>query len=100
MEPEDFEDYIQDAEKHIIEQMIHEKEKQFTEGCIEGYKLLKKHGREAIDGTEKKEAMEALNRMLGYFIQVEEYEKCADIQKLYKQVFKKETEPIFPTFLA
>jgi hypothetical protein len=31
---------------------------------------------------------------------VEEYEKCADIQKIFKQVFKKETEPIFPTFLA
>lgn len=100
MEPEDFEDYIQDAERHIAESLIREKEKQFTEGCIEGYKLLKEHGKAAIEGTEKNEAMEALNRMLGYFIQVEEYEKCSDIQKLYKQVFKKETTPIFPRFLS
>jgi hypothetical protein len=40
MEPEDFEDYIQDAEKEIIEQMIREKEKQFSEGCVDGYELI------------------------------------------------------------
>ena len=44
MEPEDFEDYIQDTEKEIIEQMIREKEKQFSEGCIDGYQLLSEHG--------------------------------------------------------
>ena len=100
MEPEDFEDYIQDAEKHIIEKMIREKEKQFSQGCVEGYNLLKEHGKEAIEGTEKEEAMEALNRMLGYFIQLEEYEKCSYIQKIFEQTFKKETTPIFPKFLS
>ena len=100
MEPEDFEDYIQDAEKEIIEKMIREKEKQFSEGCIEGYNLLKEHGKEAVEGAEPDQAKEALNRMMGYFIQMEEYEKCSDIQKVYKQVFKGETEPIFPKFLS
>jgi hypothetical protein len=100
MEPEDFEDYIQDAEKEIIEKMIREKEKQFSEGCVEGYNLLKEHGTEAIKGTEPEEAKEALNRMMGYFIQMEEYEKCSDIQKVYKKAFKQQTEPIFPKFLA
>lgn len=100
MEPEDFEDFIQDAEKHIIEKMIREREKQFSEGCMEGYKILKEHGRKAIKGTEKEEAMEALNRMIGYFIQIEEYEKCSDIQKIFKQEFKTETTPIFPKFLS
>jgi hypothetical protein len=100
MDQEDFEDYIQDAEKMIIEKMIREKEKQFSKGCIEGYNLLKKHGAEAIGGTDLKEAKEALNRMLGYFIQIEEYEKCSTIQKIYVKVFKDEATPIFPKFLS
>ena len=100
MEPEDFEDYIQDTEKEIIEQMIREKEKQFSEGCIDGYQLLSEHGIEAIKGTEPEPAKEALNRMMGYFIQMEEYEKCTVIQKVYKEVFREETEPIFPKFLS
>ena len=58
MEPEDFEDYIQDAEREIID------------------------------------------RMMGYFIQMEEYEKCTVIQKVYKQAFKEDTDPIFPKFLS
>ena len=100
MEPEDFEDYIQDTEKDLIEQMIREKEKQFSEGCIDGYELISEHGTGAIKGTEPKDAKEALNRMLGYFIQMEEYEKCTVIQKVYKEAFKVETEPIFPKFLS
>ena len=100
MEPEDFEDYIQDTEKEIIEQMIREKEKQFSEGCIDGYELIIEHGAGAIKGSEPKAAKEALNRMLGYFIQMEEYEKCTVIQKVYKKAFKVETEPIFPKFLS
>ena len=100
MEPEDFEDYIQDTEKEIIEQMIREKEKQFSEGCIDGYELIIEHGAGAIKGSEPKDAKEALNRMLGYFIQMEEYEKCTVIQKVYKKAFKVEAEPIFPKFLS
>ncbi len=100
MEPEDFEDYIKDTERAIVERMIREKEKQFSEGCIDGYELIKEHGREAIEGTDKDSAMEALNRMMGYFIQMEEYEKCTVIQNVYKEVFKAETTPIFPNFLS
>ena len=98
MEPEDFEDYIQDTEKEIIEQMIREKEKQFSNGCQEGYLLIQEHGREALDLTDKESAQEACRRMLGYFIQIEEYEKCTVLQKVYKQTFKKDMVPIFPTF--
>jgi hypothetical protein len=36
--------------------------------------------------------------MLGYFIQIEEYEKCTVLQNVYRQAFKKEISPIFPTF--
>ena len=100
MEPEDFEDYIQDTEKEIIEQMIREKEKQFSEGCIDGYELISEHGAGAIKGTDPEAAKEALNRMTGYFIQMEEYEKCTVIQKVYREAFRSEAEPIFPKFLS
>ena len=98
MEPEDFEDYIQDTEKEIIEQMIREKEKQFSDGCQEVYLLIQEHGKKALDLSDKESAQEACRRMLGYFIQVEEYEKCSVIQKVYNQTFKKDISPIFPTF--
>ena len=98
MEPEDFDQEFTFEDREIIDQMIREKEKQFSDGCQEGYLLIQEHGREALDLTDKESAQEACSRMLGYFIQVEEYEKCTVLQKVYKQAFKKEISPIFPTF--
>ena len=98
MEPEDFDQEFTFDEKEIIDQMIKEKEKQFSQGCQEGYLLIEQHGKKALDLTDKESAQEACARMLGYFIQVEEYEKCTVLQKVYKQTFKKDIVPIFPTF--
>ena len=98
MEPEDFDQEFTFDEKELIDQMIREKEKQFSNGCQEGYLLLEQHGKKALDLTDKESAQEACARMLGYFIQVEEYEKCTVLQKVYKQTFKKDIVPIFPTF--
>ena len=99
MDYEDFEEYISSEDKKIVEEMIREKEKAFSQGCRDGYKLIKDHGVKAIGKTDLKEAEEALNRMLGYFIQMEEYEKCSEIQSVYRKVFKREPSPIFPSFL-
>jgi hypothetical protein len=60
--------------------------------------LIQEHGKKALDLSDKESAQEACQRMLGYFIQVEEYEKCSVIQKVYNQAFEKEISPIFPTF--
>ncbi len=98
MEPEDFDQEFTFEDREIIDQMIREKEKQFSDGCQEGYLLIQEHGREALDLTDKESAQEACRRMLGYFIQIEEYEKCTVLQKVYKQTFKKDVVPIFPTF--
>lgn len=98
MEPEDFDQEFTFDEKELIDQMIKEKEKQFSQGCQEGYLLIEQHGKKALDLTDKESAQEACSRMLGYFIQVEEYEKCTVLQKVYKQTFKKDIVPIFPTF--
>ena len=98
MEPEDFDQEFTFDEKELIDQMIKEKEKQFSQGCQEGYLLIEQHGKKALDLTDEESAQEACRRMLGYFIQVEEYEKCTVLQKVYKQTFKKDIVPIFPTF--
>lgn len=98
MEPEDFDQEFTFDEKEIIEKMIKEKEKQFSQGCQEGYLLIEKHGKEALDLTDKESSEEAVRRMLGYFIQIEEYEKCAVLQSVYREVFKREISPIFPNF--
>jgi hypothetical protein len=98
MEPEDFDSEFAFDEQELIDQLIREKEKQFSEGCQEGYLLIQEHGKKALDLSDKESAQEACRRMLGYFIQVEEYEKCTVLQKVYKQAFKKEISPIFPTF--
>lgn len=99
MDYEDFEEYISSEDKRIVEEMIKEKEKAFSQGCRDGYKLIKDHGIKAIGKKDLKEAEEALNRMLGYFIQMEEYEKCSEIQAVYRKAFKREPSPIFPNFL-
>ena len=98
MEPEDFDQEFTFDEKELIDQMIKEKEKQFSQGCQEGYLLIEQHGKKALNLSDKESAQEACARMLGYFIQVEEYEKCTVLQKVYKQTFKKDIVPIFPTF--
>ncbi len=98
MEPEEFEDYLQETEREISDQMILEMEKRFTEGCIEGYRMIRDHGPKCIDRSELDSAMEALNRMMGYFIRIEHYEKCTVVKEVYQKVFKKDPEPIFPDF--
>jgi hypothetical protein len=98
MEPEDFDQEFTFDEKELIDQMIREKEKQFSQGCQEGYLLIAKHGKEALDLADKDSSQEACQRMLGYFIQIEEYEKCSVIKNVYEQTFKKDISPIFPTF--
>ena len=98
MEPEDFDQEFTFDEKELIDQMIREKEKQFSQGCQEGYLLIEQHGRKALDLSDKESAQEACQRMLGYFIQIEEYEKCSVIKKVYNQTFEKDIVPIFPTF--
>lgn len=98
MEPEEFEDYLQEA-KEESGRAIKEREIRFTQGCIEGYNLLQKHGIKCIDKKDSKEAEEAINRMLGYFIQIEDYEKCSVLKKVYKKAFKEDPTPVFPSFL-
>lgn len=99
MEPEDFEDYIREREREEDEKERKEMIKVFSQACEEGYTLIEDHGSECIPSKEgKKEAQRALNRMLGHFIQMEEYEKCSKIKSVYLEVFQKDPKPELPNF--
>lgn len=98
MESEDFED-IEDIKREILQRRVRESEKIFTDGCNEGYQFLKDHGKLCIDLAHSKDsARSALQRMLGYFIQIEQYEKCSIIKKVYRESFNDDPDPIFPNF--
>lgn len=97
MESEEFEDFLQEERaREILE--VTERELRFSQGCNEAYLLLERHGVECIDQRDPEESEEALNRMIGYFTQMEEYEKCSKIKEVYQQIFKKDPTPIFPNF--
>lgn len=100
MEPEDLEDLIRRGEERFQQELQEERIKEFKEACEEGYQMLENHGTECIpkeDGIES--ARRALDKMLGYFISLEEYEKCSKIKSVYLEAFKKEPEPETPNFL-
>jgi hypothetical protein len=67
---------------------------QFIEWCNEGYSMLTKN-MELTDVAEKEEANLAMRRMLGYFIDEEEYEKCKIIKTSLDSNFPGNTEPLF-----
>lgn len=100
MEPEDFEEMIRRGEQQFQEDLRAERIEEFIGACEEGYKMIEDHGVECVDSKgETDEVKRALNRMLGYFIHLEEYEKCFKIKSVYLEVFRKEPSPEIPNFL-
>ena len=101
MEPEDFEEnkreYLEDDGAQLREQLVRVREKIFSEGCLETYNLLEIHGSQCLTKTDPDQKL-ALNKMLGYFIQIEHYEKCSLVKKIYQEVFKETPNPEFPNF--
>ena len=67
---------------------------QFVVWCNEGYEMLKE-GSVLEKVADKEEANLAMRRMLGLFIDNEEYEKCQFIKKSLDKHFPGETEPLF-----
>jgi hypothetical protein len=67
----------------------------FVSYCSHGFDLLEKA---AVSGTDIKsirEANTAMRRMLGFFVDQEEFEKCSVIKGLLQKHFPGNTEPIF-----
>jgi hypothetical protein len=67
---------------------------QFIEWCHEGYSMLSKN-MELTEVADKTEANLAMRRMLGFFIDEEEYEKCKVIKCSLDSNFPGNTTPLF-----
>lgn len=97
---EEFESFLPKSRKDRLEEESKKRKQKFAQGCLEGYKLLEEFGGECIQGIGRKKAVETLNRMIGYFIQNEEYEKCSVIKKIHFKTFGSYPSPIFINFEA
>ena len=67
----------------------------FTDYCNEAYTVLLEAKKKEIRVSQFKDANLALRRMLGLFIDKEEYEKCIFLKKFLDENFKGNNDPIF-----
>jgi hypothetical protein len=96
-DPEDYNHIWEDDEAALLEQRFQLAKKRFEEGCNEAYELLCQASPELfIRETNKSQTKEALNKMLWFFIEQEEFEKCAKIKSVYIQAFGKSPNPVPP----
>lgn len=63
--------------------------------CNEAYLLLKEERLKFKTEEEKEQANLAIRRMLGLFIEEEEYEKCLLLKDILEKNFKHNTSPLF-----
>jgi|APGre2960657404_1045060.scaffolds.fasta_scaffold133144_1 hypothetical protein len=67
----------------------------FTGYCNEAYTVLLEARQKKLNVSQFKDANLALRRMLGLFVDKEEYEKCSFIKKFLDENFKGNNDPIF-----
>jgi len=67
----------------------------FADYCNEAYSVLLEVKKKEIRVSQFKDANLALRRMLGLFIDQEEYEKCAFLKKFLDENFEGNNDPIF-----
>ena len=67
----------------------------FTDYCNEAYSVLLKAKKKKIGIAQFKDADLALRRMLGLFIDKEEYEKCILLKNFLDENFTGNNDPLF-----
>lgn len=63
--------------------------------CNEAYDLLQQDGLKLTTKEDKEQARLAMRRMLGLFIEEEEYEKCILVKQILEKNFKGDITPLF-----
>lgn len=63
--------------------------------CNEAFLLISKSEFDTASLRDRADANIALRRMLGVYIELEEYEKCSQIKKILDQNFTFEVSPLF-----
>jgi hypothetical protein len=66
----------------------------FVDSCNEAFVVLKKVKKEKMAVSEFGGAQLAIRRMLGLFIDQEEYEKCSFLKKILDENFKGNNNPL------
>jgi uncharacterized coiled-coil DUF342 family protein len=82
-------EFIQVQEENLIRTL--------KKWCDEAYNLLQEQPLEISSEEDRLQTILALRRMLGLYIDQEEYEKCVTIKKIIDEKFKKESDlsPLF-----
>jgi len=78
----------------ILAQFNKTPRQQFIEGCLEAYELFEQGAQIGEVGPDGSECL-AIRRILGFFIDAEEYEKCSLIKRILEEKFPGQTEPVF-----
>jgi hypothetical protein len=86
---------LNSQESHHISESPNMTREIFTGYCNEAYTVLLEARKEKLSVSQFKDADLALRRMLGLFIDKEEYEKCSILKKFLDENFKGNNDPIF-----
>jgi hypothetical protein len=77
------------------EELKRSKKENFVFYCDQGFDLLQQAALAGTDLKSIKDSNFALRRMLGFFVDQEEFEKCAFLKMMLEKHFPGNTEPIF-----
>lgn len=95
MNEEDYLGYEEGNEyTQIDEQQL---ESTLKKWCDEAYELLQEEGLRISNEADRAQALLALRRMLGLFIEQEEYEKCTLVKQILEKNYKTNSDltPLF-----
>lgn len=81
-----------ESAKKII---LNNRKRIFIETCYQAYEALCLSGEEYLDFSDFPDSNFALRRILGLFLDLEEYEKCILIQSILEEHFPGNTSPLF-----
>lgn len=72
------EDEIFDIMGERRDNILNQRKQEFITGCYEAYELLTEHKEQVFDtkGVTKDSLKTTVDRMLTYFLEIEDYEKC------------------------
>ena len=90
MEEDDFDDEYYSEEEGPDEELLEAERLSIMETISsfnEAYELVKNVGKKSVVGVEEETLVNAFNRMLGYFVYNEEFEKCARLRNFAKDNF-------------
>lgn len=83
-------------EGEIRRRMEEEARKKFRAAAYKGYDMLVKKGLDAVDSSDRENAILAIRRILGLMQEEEEFERCLFLSNFLKEELKvEEPKPMF-----